>query len=135
MLRTAAWIASLAGALALAAPAFAGKPDAAPSGSTTIALVTPAGAGPGWPHFGDLVEFDVATTQTASPFVNLKCYQGGTLVGEGWEGYFDGALGNRLFGLSSPVWTSGAADCTAWVDRYANGHWRELASTSFHVSA
>ena len=75
-----------------------------------------------------------ATDATASPYVNLKCYQSGNLVAEGWAGFFDGALGDRTFGLYSPQWTGGAADCTAWLDMYSHGKWKELASTSFHVS-
>jgi hypothetical protein len=57
------------------------------------------------------------------------------LVGEPWEGFFDGALGDRTFTLSSPQWTGGAADCTASLEAYVNGRWKPLASTSFHVYA
>jgi hypothetical protein len=85
--------------------------------------------------YGGTVTFDVATTATAYPFVNLKCYQNGVLVAQGWAGFFDGALGDGMFGLYSPQWTGGAADCTANLDMKANTRWKVLASTSFHVGA
>jgi hypothetical protein len=141
MVRTIA-VASLVGALALAAPglALAGSGNGAGSGkSSSIALAPPeagsvTAADVSWPRYGDLVKFNISTTETAYPYVNLKCYQNGQLVAEGWEGYFDGAWGDRLFGLWSDTWTGGAAECTAWLDKFANGRWRQLASTSFHVS-
>lgn len=136
-------IASLVGALALAVPGVAlagsghssagsGKSPssialAQPGAGTTAALAT------SWPRYGDFVTFDISTTETAYPYVNLKCSQNGQLVAEGWDGFFDGALGDRLFGLYSPSWTGGAADCTAWLVKYANGRWKQLATTSFHV--
>ena len=79
--------------------------------------------------------FDVSTDESTRPWVNLKCYQGRDLVAEGWDGFFDGALGDRLFGLYSPTWTGGDADCTAALVTSVNGRYRELASTSFHVTA
>jgi hypothetical protein len=72
---------------------------------------------------------------TDHPFVNVKCNQGGTLVGEGSEGFFDGALSDRMFTLSSPSWTGGEADCTAWLKMFVNGRWKALASTSFRVAS
>ena len=140
MVRTIA-VASLVGALALAAPGLAlagsGNAGSGKSSPSTIELAPPAGsvaASAVWPRYGDVVTFDIWTTETTHPYVNLKCYQNGKLVGEGWDGFFDGALGDRMFGLASPQWTGGAADCTAWLDRYVNGRWRQLASTGFHVS-
>ena len=85
------------------------------------------------PHWGQQVTFNVSTDATAYPYVNLKCYQNGNLVAEGWAGFFNGALGDRTFGLYSAQWTGGAADCTAWLDMYAHGKWKQLASTSFLV--
>jgi hypothetical protein len=98
--------------------------------TSSISLVLPSGASE--PRFGDHVTFSVSTA-TAYPYVNLKCYQNGNLIGEGWAGFFDGALGDRTFGLYSPQWTGGAADCTAYLDMNSNGKWKQLASTSFHV--
>jgi hypothetical protein len=139
MLRTTACIASLVGALVLATPAVAANGNgggATKSSSISLALPsTLTAAAVTGPGYGDFVSFDISTNETASPFVNVNCYQNGTLVSEGWEGYFDGALGDRLFGLYSPLWTGGAADCTAALDSLSNGRARQLASTSFHVDA
>jgi len=87
----------------------------------------------GLAHWGQQVTFNISTDATAYPYVNLKCYKNGNMVAEGWAGFFDGALGNRTFGLYSPQWTGGAADCTAWLDIYAHGKWKQLTSTSFLV--
>jgi hypothetical protein len=141
-LRIPAGVASLVGVLALAAPALAAPHTAAggsaKSSAISLVLVSPAGAASsadaaGGPRFGDQVTFDIATTETASPYVGLKCFQSGATVGEAWEGFFDGALGDRTFTLASPLWTSGAADCTASLGSYVNGRWKTLAATSFHV--
>ena len=85
--------------------------------------------------YGDTITFNIATTATAYPYVNLLCYQNGALVAQGWAGFFDGALGNQTFRLYSPQWTGGAADCTANLDMKWHMQWKVLASTSFHVSA
>ncbi|HZN87352.1 MAG TPA: hypothetical protein VFB44_00100 [Thermoleophilaceae bacterium] len=136
-LRATAVLASIIGAFALtASPALAAKPSASTS---SIELVPPAAAldataDTSWPRYGDEITFEVKTTATESPFVNLECYQGGALVAQGWEGFFDGALGNRIFGLASPSWTGGEADCTAWLKMYVQRRWKALASTSFHVA-
>ena len=100
--------------------------------ASSISLVLPSGVSQ--PRFGDQVTFSISTA-TTYPYVNLKCYQNGNLIGEGWAGFFNGALGDRTFGLYSPQWTGGAADCTAYLDMDANGRWKQLASTSFHVNA
>ena len=138
MLRIIACAASLAGALFLAAPAAA-APGGKTTGSSSISLVMAgartADATVAGPHYGDVITFDVKTDETAYPFVRLLCHQGRTLVVEGYQGFFDSALGGRMFGLSSPSWTGGAADCTGSVVTLVNGRWKELASTSFHVEA
>jgi hypothetical protein len=90
----------------------------------------------GLPHWDGEVTFNVSTTATEQPFVNLLCYQNGALVAEGWEGYFEGSLNSsRIFGLASGVWQGGAADCTAWLDMHTRHGWKQLASTGFHVYA
>jgi hypothetical protein len=137
MLRIIAIAASLAGALFLAAPAAAagGKNTGTSSISLLVpAALTSAGAAPA-PHYGDLVTFAVETDETTQPWVNLRCYQGRELVSEGYDGFYAGALGDELFGLYSPMWTGGAADCTAALMMRVNGRWKQLASTSFHVNA
>lgn len=142
MFKLSVCIASVAGALALATPALAanGHGGGGSAGSSSISLVvlSPAGAAGSLttsPSYGDQVTFDVSTTETAYPYVNLLCYQGRTLVAEGWAGFFDGALGTGTFTLWSPSWLGGAADCTANLDVNSGGRWKVLASTGFHVGA
>jgi hypothetical protein len=104
-------------------------------GSGTISLQFPLVLdrnGNGTPNWNDAVRFDVSTTSTTSPYVNLFCYQNGAFVGGGSEGYFAGALDDGNFGLSAPSWGSGAADCTA---KLVTGSGSVLGSTSFHVDA
>ena len=110
-----------------------GKPGGGkPSGGTgTISLVLLESAD-GLAHYGQLIRFSVATTATSEPWVHLKCYQGGALVAEGWEGYFERALSDGDFGLSSPTWTGGEADCTALLETPQGA---QLGSTNFHVYA
>jgi len=123
--------------LTVAATASAGNGGKNPPGTSTISLAAPVGAATtsGWPHYGDIIRFNVSTTATTSPYVNLNCYQNGNLVAVGWAGYFDGALGTGDFGLYSPQWTGGAANCTANLDMRTSKGWKVLASTSFDVSA
>jgi hypothetical protein len=131
-LAVAAAVAALC--LALAGTALAakgggrggGKPQ---PGTGTISLVL-LDSTDGLAHWGQRVTFNVSTTATNQPWVNLRCYQNGALVSEGWEGFFAGSLDDGIFGLYSPQWTGGDADCTA---RLTTPQWSELASTSFHV--
>lgn len=118
--------------LAFVPTALAGKRPGGgkPRGGTgTISLVL-VNSTDGLAHYGQTVTFDISTTATDEPWVNLKCYQNGTLVAEGWNGYFERSITGRNFGLYSPSWSGGAADCTA---RLTTPQRTELASTSFHV--
>ena len=125
----------------MAGTAFAAKPAAGTgghnSGGGTIALVMVTEVnGNGLPNFSDTVVFNVSTTATTQPFVNLQCLQNGALVLNGWNGYFAGALNSTWnFGLNSGAWQGGAADCTAFLDMATKRGWSQLASTSFHVDA
>jgi hypothetical protein len=106
-------------------------------GGGTISLATPLYKdvnGDGLPNFGDYVEFNVSTTATTQPYVNLQCFQNGVLVASGWRGYFSGSLDYPYFGLYGGSWASGGADCTAYLDKGSTASgWTQLASTSFHV--
>jgi hypothetical protein len=86
-------------------------------------------------HYGARVTFTIATTSTEYPYVHLRCSQGGTLVLEGRQGFFDTALGNEWLYLGpSPLWQGGAADCTATLEKSTSkGGWSVLGTTSFHV--
>lgn len=128
-------------ALALVPAALAGKRGGGgASSSSSITIATPLvydANGNGLPNYGDVVLFNISTTATTQPWVNVKCSQGGAVVYNAWNGYFDGALNyNRNFGLASGAWQGGIADCTAYLDM-ANGRngWTQLASMTFYVEA
>ena len=104
-----------------------GKPPKPVSGTGAI---SPAWVGDA--HYNQVVRFNISTTATAEPWVHLKCFQGGTLVAQGWEGYFERALSDGDFRLSSPSWTGGDADCTALLETPQGA---VLGSTNFHVYA
>jgi hypothetical protein len=91
----------------------------------------------GMPNWSDSVNFTVSTNVDQT-YVNLQCSQNGVVVAEGWHGFWAGALDYGWnFGLDSPQWKSGAADCTAYVKHYTgHGHnpYTTLASTTFHVN-
>ena len=109
-----------------------GKPGGGSTGGTgTIVLVMATDVnGNGTPNYLDAVTFNVSTTATSEPWVNLQCTQNGVVVAQGWNGYFEGSVTGRNFGLYSPQWTGGAADCTAYLTTPTLSR---LASTSFHV--
>ena len=83
-------------------------------------------------NWGDRIRFNVSTSSTSEPWVKLYCYQGGALVAQGSEGYFERSLDDGVFGLYSPMWSGGAADCTAKLTK-SDGS--VLATTSFYVNA
>ena len=96
-------IVALVVVLALAPIAFAakggggGKPGGGGSGGGTISLaplVYDANAN-GLPNWADIVVFNISTTATSAPYVNLQCVQNGAVVLNGWNGYFVGAI-NRV---------------------------------------
>src|SRR3990172_8955465 len=88
------------------------------------------------PHYGDDITFEVSTTATDQPFVNVRCYQGTAFVYDGWAGFYPGAWGGQTFPLSSMYWTGGEADCTARLVMWgSNGRERTLATMDFNVAA
>jgi hypothetical protein len=110
-----------------------GKHGGGSGGTGTISLASPLvvdNNGNGTPNWGDFVSFNVSTTATTQPWVNLVCSQNGVVVAQGWDGYFDGSITGTKFGLYSSAWTSGAADCVAYL---TTPTWTRLGSTSFHV--
>jgi hypothetical protein len=141
MLQRIALAASLVAALALAGAAFAGngvgsiKQSASTISAPVVvstATLSAASATSG-PRFGDTVTFDISTTQTDNPFVNVDCHQTGVLVERSWAAFWPSS---GTFVLSSPAWTGGGADCTANLGMYVNSSkYKVLASTSFHVDA
>jgi hypothetical protein len=104
-------------------------------GTISLVLINPPADG--LPHFGYDVTFNVSTTATTQPWVTLRCYVGGTLVDKDSNAMFPGSL-DEIFTLGgTPLWQSGAADCTAtlenWDNYSKNGSITALASMSFHV--
>ncbi len=90
----------------------------------------------GLAHYGQRVTYTVATTATTEPFLDLLCYQNGTLVAAGYAGFFewDPWPWNQVMELSSFTWTGGAADCTARLYSASNtGKTTTLATLNFHV--
>jgi hypothetical protein len=127
----------LAAALALAFASFAvANNGVGPNkSSSSISLSSGTASLTSAPRYGDVVTFDVSTNETIYPFVNLQCSQNNKLVASSWSAYFAGGFGGESFGLNSPAWAGGAAECTANLDTLVNGKWKVLASTSFHVDA
>ena len=69
--------------------------------------------GNGASNWGDTITFNVTTTATDSPWLEVACYQAGKLVYSAWAGFYDSYPGSKLMPLWSPSWTGGAADCAA----------------------
>ena len=108
------------------------KPGGGSGGTGTISLapIVTDNNGNGLPNWSDFVAFNVSTTATTEPWVNLVCSQNGVVVSNGWDGYFAASITGTKFGLYSPAWTGGAADCVAYL---TTPTWTRLGSTSFHV--
>jgi len=134
IIRLAAAAATLA--LVVVPAATAGKPGGGTGTSGGTISVVLLDSTDGLAHYGQRVTFNVSTTATTSPYVNLKCYQNGALVGQSWEAFFPGSLDDQVMVLGgSSAWQSGAADCTATLNKRTKRGWEQLASTSFHVYA
>ena|SRR5258706_16429620 len=127
----------------VAGSALAGKPTSGASGggkhgggstggtgTITLAPLVVDNNGNGVANWGDFVAFNISTTATTQPWVNLVCSQNGVAVATGWNGYFAGSITGTKFGLYSSAWTGGAADCVAYL---TTPTWSRLGSTSFHV--
>ena len=89
--------------------------------------------GNGLPNRGDTVTFDVSTTATTEPHVNLTCSQNGVIVYGATTGYYPSYLWpwTQFMTLSSAAWQSGAADCTAVLYYFSGRKTPVLASISF----
>ena len=116
-----------------AKPSGGGKPSA---GTSSVTVVNTDSGDPVL-NWGDTVTFDVQTTATDRPAVQLDCYQGGTLVSTGSAGFYPEWPWSTDFHLRSGLWTSGAADCTARLYRTSSNGLRTytLATQNFRVEA
>jgi hypothetical protein len=103
-------------------------------GSLTLVVLEPDDGGANW---GEQVTFQLSTS-ASQPYVDVSCYQGGSLVYASSAGFFAGYPWpwTTTFTLRSSSWTAGAADCAARMYSVSNnGRKTTLASTSFHVLA
>ena len=106
---------------------------AASTSTLEVVMVDPADS---VANHGDLITFDVTTSETGRPFVQLSCFQGGDLVFSQSAGFFSGYPFRQSYGLSSVYWTGGAADCTAELYYFTtNGRERVIATLDFPVAA
>ena len=88
-------------------------------------------------HWGQQVTFNVSTTATTEPNVSLNCYQNGGLVYGAVAGFYPSYPWpwTQTFMLSSPSWTSGAANCTASLYYFGGKKTITLATLNFDASA
>jgi hypothetical protein len=113
-----------------------GKPTGGGGGTISLAPLVVDNNGNGTPNYTDVVTFNISTTATTTPYVNLVCSQNGVLVASGWRGYWAGSLDTSWnFGLEAGTWPGGAADCTAYLKMQTKQGWSILASTSFRADA
>ena len=128
-------IAAVVGALALAvSPAFAGRSS---SSVTLVPLSTAAlsaTASTSGVPFGSQVTFNVSTTATSFPWVEVRCSQGKTLVYAQTMGFFSSFYTAPVYQLGPTAsWSSGAAACTATLFSYESARRHDLATTAFNV--
>ena len=105
-------------------------------GSGTLSLVIDTDMNhDGLPNFGDVVTFDVWTSATTQPSVAVACKQNGATVYNAIGEFYDGSLfpWTRYFPLSSPSWTSGAADCSASLVYGSGNSVITVATITFQV--
>ena len=111
-----------------------GKPGGSGSGTSTLTLKMVSDRnGNGLPNWGDEVTFTISTTATTEPFVDLACYQNGTLVYGTTGGFFASYPWpwTKVMLLSSPSWQGGAAECQAKLYYLSGRNNVVLATTSF----
>ena len=128
--------ASIAAVALLCAPlALAGKPThggGTTGGSYTITL------SPGGPYsFGESVYATTNTPVSLAPFISMKCYQNGVVVGTSDHAAFPGGWYYGWPFTLGPTasWTSGAADCTFSVTHTSSNKTVTDASLTIHVNA
>jgi hypothetical protein len=111
-----------------------GKP--APSGGTLALVMVVDQNQDGLPNWSDSITWQVSTTATTGPYVDVACYQAGKLVYSASAGYFDSYVWPeyKVMSLWSPSWTGGAADCTGRLYKVTSKGTTTLATTAFHVN-
>ncbi len=107
------------------------------SGGFTMVMVKDAN-GDHLPNFNDSVTFNVTVDPSLKPYVQLHCYQGGSLVYSQSAGFYPDFPwpGAQVFTLGPTYyWASGAADCTASLLLTSGTRSSTYSSLSFHVNA
>jgi hypothetical protein len=87
--------------------------------------------GNGAPNLGDTVTFDVSTTATTQPYVDLTCSQNGVIVYGATAGWFESYPWpwTREMPLGSQMWTVGDAACTATLYMFYGGGKKQTLAT------
>jgi hypothetical protein len=97
------------------------------SGAFTLAMVTDYNAN-NLPNWGDQVTFQISTTETTEPRVQVMCFQNGDVVyGALWQPSVS------VLTLSSRAWVGGAADCSATLYYIRDNKIVNLESMHFTV--
>jgi hypothetical protein len=142
VLRTALTVTITMLVLVVVPAAMAGKGHHGGTGGTTgggslsVAMVSDANSS-GSPNWHDTIRFNVSTTATNEPHVNLTCSQNGTVVYGASTGYYASYPWpwTQNMTLSSTNWSSGAAACTAVLQAYSGTNVTTLATLNFSVAA
>ena len=117
---------------ALAAKVRGGGGGGSVTGSLSHKMVTDRN-GDGLPNWNDEVTFNVSSS-ASRPMVNLRCYQGSTMVDNQTVGFYVGWPWSKVFPLSDwYMWPSGGADCTATLYYQTRKGNVTLAKHSFRV--
>lgn len=137
-------IALLATAAAAAVAVVVVAPSAAsasgrrkPAGGTSTISLRVVSGPDSTPNWGEQITFDVSTTATQYPYVDVACRQNGTTVYGATTGYFASYPWpwTQVMTLESQSWTGGAADCTATLYALNGKRIDVLATLDFHVDA
>ena len=118
----------------LAPSAQAGKPTSASASNSTLELVL-LDSPDSIANWGEHATFNVSTTATSKPMVQLDCYQGGTRVYGMSAGFYPDYPFTTTYTLRSSNWTGGAADCTARLYYSARNKTVILKTLSFTAAA
>ncbi len=133
----------LAAAAAASVAAVVVAPSAAsagghrkPSGTSTINMRVVSGSD-SVPNWDESITFDVTTTATDYPYVDVACRQNGTTVYGATTGYFASYPWpwTQVMTLQSQSWSGGAADCTSTLYALDGKRIKVLATLGFHVDA
>jgi hypothetical protein len=105
-------------------------------GSIALVMVADANAN-GAPNWADTVTFNVSTTATTQPNVDLKCTQNGVVVYGATTGFYADYPWpwTQNMTLSSSAWGGGAASCTARLYAFAGSGTTTLATLGFTAGA